>query len=39
MAIADLSVPGARDVLFLPHLAGERSPYLDPDSRGAWVNL
>ena len=39
MAIADLSEPGARGVLFLPHLAGERSPYLDPDSREAWVNL
>lgn len=39
MAMADLSSPGARGVLFLPHLAGERSPYLDPDTRGAWVNL
>lgn len=39
MAIADLSLPGARGVLFLPHLAGERSPHLDPDTRGAWVNL
>ncbi|WP_335161177.1 FGGY-family carbohydrate kinase [Nostoc sp.] len=26
-------------VLFLPHLAGERSPHLDPDTRGALVNL
>jgi xylulokinase len=39
MAMADLSLPGARGVLFLPHLAGERSPHLDPDTRGAWVNL
>ncbi|WP_036487819.1 xylulokinase [Myxosarcina sp. GI1] len=39
MALADSSEPGARGVLFLPHLAGERSPYLDPDTRGAWVNL
>lgn len=39
MAMADLSLPGSRGVLFLPHLAGERSPYLDPDTRGAWVNL
>jgi xylulokinase len=31
--------PGARGILFLPHLAGERTPYLDPDARGAWVNL
>ncbi|KJH72587.1 xylulokinase [Aliterella atlantica] len=39
MAVAELSQPGARGVLFLPHLAGERSPHLDPDTRGAWVNL
>ncbi len=39
MAVAELSSPGARGVLFLPHLAGERSPHLDPDTRGAWVNL
>ncbi|WP_035993367.1 xylulokinase [Leptolyngbya sp. KIOST-1] len=39
MALAEQSEPGARGVLFLPHLAGERSPYLDPDTRGAWVNL
>lgn len=31
--------PGARGVLFLPHLAGERTPYLDPEARGAWLNL
>jgi xylulokinase len=24
---------------FLPHLNGERTPYLDPDLRGAWTNL
>jgi xylulokinase len=39
MQMAASSPPGARGVLFLPHLAGERSPHLDPDSRGAWVNL
>lgn len=39
MEMAGSSPPGARGVLFLPHLAGERSPYLDPDTRGAWVNL
>jgi xylulokinase len=39
MALAESSPPGARGVLFLPHLAGERSPHLDPDTRGAWVNL
>jgi len=39
MALAEQSPPGANGVLFLPHLSGERSPYLDPDARGAWVNL
>jgi xylulokinase len=39
MALAERSPAGARGVLFLPHLAGERSPYLDPNARGAWVNL
>lgn len=39
MALAAESPPGARGVLFIPHLAGERSPYLDPEARGAWINL
>lgn len=39
MNMAENSLPGARGVLFLPHLAGERSPHLDPETRGAWVNL
>ncbi|MBD2463196.1 xylulokinase [Oscillatoria sp. FACHB-1407] len=39
MLLAEQSPAGAHGVLFLPHLAGERSPYLDPDARGAWVNL
>lgn len=39
MDMAQRSLPGARGVLFLPHLAGERSPHLDPDTRGALVNL
>ncbi|MBD1845831.1 xylulokinase [Cyanobacteria bacterium FACHB-63] len=39
MQLAESSQPGARGVLFLPHLAGERSPHLDPETRGAWVNL
>lgn len=39
MAIAASAPPGSRGVLFLPHLAGERTPYLDPDARGAWINL
>ncbi|WP_334928655.1 xylulokinase [Nostoc sp.] len=39
MDMAERSQPGARGVLFLPHLAGERSPHLDPHTRGALVNL
>ena len=39
MDLANRSLPGASGVLFLPHLSGERSPHLDPDTRGAWVNL
>ncbi|MEH1833754.1 MAG: xylulokinase [Nostoc sp.] len=39
MDMAERSLPGARGVLFLPHLSGERSPHLDPDTRGALVNL
>ncbi|MGA8211190.1 MAG: FGGY-family carbohydrate kinase, partial [Nocardioidaceae bacterium] len=27
------------DPIFLPHLNGERTPYLDPDLRGAWTGL
>jgi xylulokinase len=27
------------DPMFLPHLNGERTPYLDPAMRGAWVGL
>ncbi|MEH2245537.1 xylulokinase [Nostoc sp.] len=39
MDMAERSLPGARGVLFLPHLSGERSPHLDPETRGALVNL
>jgi xylulokinase len=31
--------PAADDPFFLPHLNGERTPYLDPGLRGAWTNL
>ncbi len=31
--------PGAEGLLFLPYLAGERSPHMDPSARGAWVGL
>lgn len=36
---AAASPPGARGVLFHPYLAGERTPHLDPDLRGAWSGL
>jgi xylulokinase len=31
--------PGVEDLLFAPYLAGERTPYADPDARGAFVGL
>ena len=31
--------PGAEGVLFLPYLAGERTPHADPHARGAFVGL
>jgi len=37
--LAHGSPPGARGVLALPHFSGERTPFQDPDSRGAVVGL
>jgi xylulokinase len=31
--------PSAEGVLFLPYLAGERTPHADPNARGAFVGL
>jgi xylulokinase len=31
--------PGTEDLLFLPYLAGERTPHADPDARGAFAGL
>ena len=31
--------PGAKGVLFLPYLAGERAPYADPNARGVFFGL
>ncbi len=31
--------PGARGLLFLPHLIGERTPYWNPSARGGFVGL
>jgi xylulokinase len=36
---AGATPPGADGVLFLPYLAGERSPLWDPTARGAFVGL
>ncbi|HHY92042.1 MAG TPA: hypothetical protein GX511_01715 [Firmicutes bacterium] len=38
-AQAARSVPGAHGVVFLPYLAGERSPVFDPAARGLWLGL
>ncbi|MEA2270766.1 MAG: xylulokinase [Solirubrobacteraceae bacterium] len=31
--------PGVEGLMFAPYLAGERTPYADPDARGAFVGL
>jgi len=31
--------PGAEGLMFLPYLAGERTPHMDPAARGAWIGL
>lgn len=31
--------PGAQGLQFLPYLAGERTPHMDPDARGAFLGL
>lgn len=33
------STPGANGLVFLPYLAGERSPIWDSDASGAWIGL
>jgi xylulokinase len=41
-ALAAVRTPQAavgRDPVFLPHVAGERTPWLDPNLRGAWTGL
>ncbi|MGF1476180.1 MAG: xylulokinase [Geminicoccaceae bacterium] len=40
LAEAASRIPAGCDGLtFLPYLAGERTPHMDPDARGAWVGL
>jgi xylulokinase len=36
---AESSPPGARGLLFLPYLLGERSPRWNPNARGAYLGL
>ncbi|QDU33263.1 Xylulose kinase [Poriferisphaera corsica] len=31
--------PGSEGLFFLPYLAGERCPHMDPDARGCWIGL
>ncbi|MGH2344250.1 MAG: xylulokinase, partial [Chloroflexota bacterium] len=39
MGLAGSAPAGAGGLLFLPYLAGERTPLLDPDATGAFVGL
>lgn len=39
VGLAASAPPGAGGLLFLPYLAGERAPLLDPDATGAIVGL
>jgi xylulokinase len=36
---AETIPPGCEGLQFLPYLSGERTPYPDPQARGAWVGL
>ena len=36
---ASLIPPGAEGLIFVPHLAGERTPYMDSTATGAFVGL
>ena len=38
-ATAETSVPGARGLIYLPYLMGERSPRWNPKARGAFIRL
>jgi xylulokinase len=38
-AAAELWSPGAEGLMFLPYLAGERTPHADPHARGALTGL
>jgi len=36
---AEAWLPGAEGLVFLPYVAGERTPHADPNARGAFVGL
>ena len=38
-ALAAQVPPGARGLLFLPYLVGERTPHMDPQARGMFLGL
>jgi xylulokinase len=37
--LANKSIPGARGMLFLPYILGERSPFINPSARGAFLGV
>lgn len=37
--LAQESLPGSNGLIFLPYLAGERSPIWDSEASGAWIGL
>src|SRR5262249_21919340 len=39
LADAEVSPPGAEGVVFLPYLAGERTPHSDPDATAAFLGV
>ena len=39
VAVAAQAPAGSEGLVFLPYLAGERTPHLDPSARGAFVGL
>jgi len=39
LAMADAWPAGTENLIFLPYLAGERTPHADPDARGAFAGL
>ena len=39
LAEAAAVAPGADGLVFLPYLAGERTPHMNPHARGAWLGL